>query len=446
CGECIKVIHCHLPFHRIEKWNGRYFEKVSLQQLGFMFALGHGGDRCPNQLETAFRKVIVVDVNGYHDVNFQFCFCWDGELDEAKQLFLHRLFPATVKCPETVFTSEVLDNFDIHHCTSMKSAESFCAALRKMSAAELPDDVSDSYRTFMQASHIHRHLQAVRRSGQVHNIDNFITHRWKNCITVHCPACPEPEWNINLEYTLFLDCDGTFNVPRINKPDDPNEESLNAGHAFVVEEHEYQRYLSRVENDPPEKCDCAKLRALKFDHLLKFVNLVVTGIVGFQCVRHVMFKPDATVDMYVGERLYYADRGLVSALKDQTKQRWIRLSYDLVCQYLPNLLTRITKERFPNLTDEELVKIARIEGNIGQLHIVAHILHCLALYCFNHTPGVARSCGDVLESAWDRTKHAGRSLKQMNHGLRHDMLDFILNDWNWSKVVRLGKLISRNMS
>ncbi len=51
-----------------------------------------------------------------------------------------------------------------------------------------------------------------------------------------------------------------------------------------------------------QKCDCAKLRMLKFEHLLKFVNLVVTGIVGFQCVQHLFFKPDATVDMYAGEQ------------------------------------------------------------------------------------------------------------------------------------------------
>lgn len=107
-----------------------------------MFALGHARDPCPNQLETASHNVFVVDINGYHDINIQFCFCQNGELDEAKQLFLHQLFPATTKHPETVFTGEVLDNFDVHHCTSTKSAESFCTALQKMSGAELPDDVS----------------------------------------------------------------------------------------------------------------------------------------------------------------------------------------------------------------------------------------------------------------------------------------------------------------
>lgn len=72
CAKCIKVIHHHLSFHQIEKWNGWYFEKTSLWQLGFMFSLGHGGYPCPNQLGTAFCKVIIVDVNGYHNINFQF--------------------------------------------------------------------------------------------------------------------------------------------------------------------------------------------------------------------------------------------------------------------------------------------------------------------------------------------------------------------------------------
>ncbi len=129
CPQCIKTTHHHLPFHRIEKWNGHYFEKTSLCNLGFVFSLGHSGEPCPNQLEIAFRKVIVVDVNSYHDIDLRFCFCWDHELDEAKQLFGHQLFPATVVRPETVFTMEVLDSFDIHHSTSTKSVELFCAAL-----------------------------------------------------------------------------------------------------------------------------------------------------------------------------------------------------------------------------------------------------------------------------------------------------------------------------
>ncbi|KAK0492860.1 hypothetical protein EDD18DRAFT_1108471 [Armillaria luteobubalina] len=347
--------HRHLPFHRIEKWNGHYFEKVTLRSLGYVFYLGHDGHPCPNQLSTAVRRTIVVDINGYHDVDFMYCFCRDKEIDEAKQLLQHLLFPATVVHPETVFTTEVLDQFDVHHCTSTKSAETFCSSLQKITNAGRPYEVLDLYHTFMQAGSWHK-------------------------------------------YTLFLDCNGTFNVPCINKPDDPYEEALNVGRAYVIEEHEYQKYLSQVENDPPDKCDCAKLQALKFEHLMKFINLVVTGIVSVQ------------LDMYAGERLYYAD---------QEMQCWVHLSYDLVCQYLPKLLECITR-------------------NIGQLHIVSHIDICKAVFSFNYTPGTGHSCGDNVESPWAKTKCAGGSLNQMNHGLHHDMLDFLLGDWNWSKVVGLA--------
>ncbi len=193
CSKCMVVTHWHLPFHRIEQWNRRYFQRTSLQNLGLIFCLGHSGNPCPNQLLNAIRKLTVVDVNGYHKANFKFCFCWNAELDEAKQLFRLLLFPATIKHPEMVFTMEVLDNFDVHHSTSTKLAESFCAALQKMSAPELPDEVlvsafsnhrivtwhdfiQDPYHTFMQASHIHRHLQAACCSGQAHNINDFVMH------------------------------------------------------------------------------------------------------------------------------------------------------------------------------------------------------------------------------------------------------------------------------
>ncbi|KAK0220527.1 hypothetical protein IW262DRAFT_1273429 [Armillaria fumosa] len=138
-------------------------------------------------------------------------------------------------------------------------------------------------------------------------------------------------------------------------------------------------------------------------------------------------------------RFYYADCGLVGVLKDQVQQCWIHLSYDLVYQYLPNLLNWITTKHIPEQTDELLAKLHELGGNIGQLHIIAHILCCLALYSFNYTLKVGHSCGDNIESGWDKTKCVGGSLKQMNHGLHYDMLDFLFNDWNWAKVVCLGK-------
>lgn len=43
-----------------------------------------------------------------------------------------------------------------------------------------------------------RHLASLRRSGQMHRMDNIINHRRSNSLAVRCPACPEPGFNVEL--------------------------------------------------------------------------------------------------------------------------------------------------------------------------------------------------------------------------------------------------------
>ena len=47
CVLCFRNIHKRDPFHRVEKWNGRYFQKGALWQVGIKIYLGHDGRPCP---------------------------------------------------------------------------------------------------------------------------------------------------------------------------------------------------------------------------------------------------------------------------------------------------------------------------------------------------------------------------------------------------------------
>ena len=47
CSECCRNAHMFLPFHRVELWNGRYFEVGALWQIGLKLHLGHEGLVCP---------------------------------------------------------------------------------------------------------------------------------------------------------------------------------------------------------------------------------------------------------------------------------------------------------------------------------------------------------------------------------------------------------------
>jgi hypothetical protein len=43
------------------------------------------------------------------------------------------------------------------------------------------------------------HLAALRRRGQVHDIDNILQGRRKNSLAIRCPACPEIHVNVDAE-------------------------------------------------------------------------------------------------------------------------------------------------------------------------------------------------------------------------------------------------------
>ncbi|KAG0693149.1 hypothetical protein DFH29DRAFT_767775, partial [Suillus ampliporus] len=47
CHPCIVKTHQHLPFHKVQQWTGKCFEDKSLEELGIVWYMGHGGQPCP---------------------------------------------------------------------------------------------------------------------------------------------------------------------------------------------------------------------------------------------------------------------------------------------------------------------------------------------------------------------------------------------------------------
>ena len=47
CVLCCRNAHKHNIFHRVEKWNGWFFQKGGLWQVGIKIYLGHNGKPCP---------------------------------------------------------------------------------------------------------------------------------------------------------------------------------------------------------------------------------------------------------------------------------------------------------------------------------------------------------------------------------------------------------------
>jgi hypothetical protein len=81
--HCIRVSHYLIWLSEIpcqlfttQKWNGIYFLKTSLQELGLRRQLNHPlGERCLNPIPCAEDGFSVIDISGLHTIAVDFCGC-----------------------------------------------------------------------------------------------------------------------------------------------------------------------------------------------------------------------------------------------------------------------------------------------------------------------------------------------------------------------------------
>ncbi len=93
-----------------QQWTGSVFVKVSLKSLGLCVQLGHeDGSECfaPEQGHVNFT---VIHVNRLHEVNIDFCNCWE-RVSHRRQMLRYGWFPATVIQPQSATTLQALDLF-----------------------------------------------------------------------------------------------------------------------------------------------------------------------------------------------------------------------------------------------------------------------------------------------------------------------------------------------
>jgi hypothetical protein len=135
-------VHLSLPFHRLQRWNGQFYEAISLLELGFVFNLGHDGKVCPLNADKSEcgDQITMVDSAGIFIHLVRWCRC-NGASNEDKhlQLLRHRLFPSTISKPQTAFTFNVLDEFLIDSLECKTSASSFYSKLRRLTNNAFPD-------------------------------------------------------------------------------------------------------------------------------------------------------------------------------------------------------------------------------------------------------------------------------------------------------------------
>ncbi|KAH9830168.1 uncharacterized protein C8Q71DRAFT_717179, partial [Rhodofomes roseus] len=309
CSHCLVDSHRFSPFHWIDRWNGRCFEKQDLGEVGFVFYLGHDGLACPC-LRPADAPVVytVTHSNGIHRVPIHECRC-PCALDSVSQLLRVSLFPATLERPETAFTFDVLRQWDLHFLTSKKGTYDFYEALRRLTDNSGTRPQKNRYRELNIAGRIWQHLAALKRSGLHHGL--FLPNRPES-VAVPCFACPWPGFNmppnwrdtppeLGYIHACELGGDGNHGLQKKRKRDDPADTSLSEGKGFFVHPEKMKKYLEEISSEPaPETCSGFKVGRAQRPG--KFRNLEISGVVAVICIRHGCFRPGAMVDLQKGER------------------------------------------------------------------------------------------------------------------------------------------------
>ena len=123
-----------------------------------------------------------------------------------------------------------------------------------------------------------------------------------------------------------------------------------------------------------------------------------------------------------------ADIGLYHALTEYKDYPFLKLIYDVACQFMINKDKRWTEHPvLSSLIDT----IKKCECCVNKLHGKGHVDTCKYRYCIDILEYVGRTHGERIESGWSRENGAARITCKMTAGNRHDTLSDNFNEANY---------------
>ncbi|KII87217.1 hypothetical protein PLICRDRAFT_112660, partial [Plicaturopsis crispa FD-325 SS-3] len=454
CKDCMISRHLAMPFHHIKKWDGQFFTRYSLKQLGLRIQLGHAtGERCLNP-ETAFGDdFVVLDVDAIHEVHLDYCAC-ETAAPRHTQLLRMRLFPATVANPKTAATFRLLEHFDLVNLEGKTTAFGFYQALSRRTDNTGLYTPKDRYPALRRILREWSHLKTLKRAGRGHDPAGVAATKDGEC-AVLCPACPQPGKNLPVGwedappdlrwlYTLYLGIDANFRVVRKTVSNHISDPSLSRGTQYIVERGKYEELLRTYKDQPPEVSPntCVDHDAVKSANGHDARGLASTGLGNVICTRHDVNRPNALGALQKGERYVNMDYCVLSTLQNHGLRR-IVLSYDIACQWSRNLRARMRD--FPSymqLADNNSLELVFL---VPAFHLPAHKVECHSDYSHNLTKGIGHTEGEAPEREWDDLDKIASSVKEMGPGSFDDKVNHHVGYHNWKKVTSIGPSLLRKM-
>ncbi|GJF00807.1 CxC2 domain-containing protein [Phanerochaete sordida] len=450
CKACCLTSHQNQPFHRVKQWNGRFFESVTLKDIGLVIQLGHlRGEYC-SAPSAAPRSFVVIHTNGLHPVNVQYCQCDRQKAAGTKlqQLLRYELYPATLEEPTTCCTFRGLEHFHLLTLQSKVTAYDYYLTLTKLTDRAGIRQRYDRLKPFLRMVREWRHMQLLKNHGRGHEPGGVNATKPGELCT-RCPACPLPGFNIpeNWEsvsedlrfiYTTFVAIDANFRLKRRAISSEARDPTLSPGWGFFVEGSEYREHILKYA-DQKDISTCTGFAAM-MNANKSFKGYATSGCVMAIDARHGFVFPNGVGDLQKGERQCNVDFVAMSALQHIARGLRLVLSYDIMCQWLRFLLQRIAE--LPQHLRIELPE-GEVRYAIPKYHFNAHKEEGHNQYSLNFQPGMCRTDCEEVERGWSRFDPVAGSTQEMGPGSREETLNDHMEFNNVEKYLTMGPSLDK---
>ncbi|KAJ7188428.1 hypothetical protein C8R46DRAFT_1205581 [Mycena filopes] len=453
CGKCCVHHHQRSPLHTLEEWNGNFWVKATLRELGLVYQLGHGGGVCLGP-DPKIRQMVVLSHPYVHTVKFRYCRCRLSDFaDPVQQLLRNRWYPATQTDPSTCATFVTLDIFRLQNVVGNMNVYDFVTSMERQTNAIGScgvERVPSRYKEFMRMSRQWSYIGRMKRAGVAHQIGSLQMAK-PGKSTVICWTCPydgrnlPPNWRdveakFRFLYMLILALDANFKLKNRIRANARNDPALGAGHEYFVEPNTYREHLR---NYVPEKdiSSCIAFAALLQKDTRATAGLRCTGVGGCVCVRHECVRPNGIGDLQKGERYVNMDWILLCALLGFCLM-WLTLSYDIACQWKKRLSERMEKMlphmRLPLAT-------MQLQCTLPVWHAGSHDDDCNNANSLSVKPGVGKSDGEGVKRTWAVLNPVSYHTKDMGVGNREDHLNDKIDNHNFLKNLGQGLTLAAKL-
>ncbi|KAJ7861829.1 hypothetical protein B0H14DRAFT_3445083 [Mycena olivaceomarginata] len=436
------------PLCRIEAWNGTFFDRRDLRQLGLRVQLGHPDNRrCPHA-HPGREKFVVIAPNGFHSVAVDFCQCRrSGSQPHWEQLLSYGWYPATPDNPQTVITIATLKLFHAVSLQGKTTAYHFFNALAKITDNTGSNAFKNRYQLALRVVRQWRNLRALKRGGMGNDPNRRTAATREGELAVDCLACPKVGVNLAegwkkapmelrraFLYCIFLAIDTCFRLKRKKISSWSADPSIQDGWVYFTRSGPYTEFVETL-GEQKEMSTCTGLAALDHANTKYSQGYAVTGCGMITCSRHEIVCKNGVGDLQAGEKYGNMDYVVASAWRHLRDLLFFLLSYDIMCQWVKNLRNCLLK--LPPALRFQLAHYF-VKFVIPKLHILGHLKFCQDFFSLLYTLGSAQADMEGIERIWSSSGLMGASTREMGPGSRQDTLDNFWHYWNWNKVVGMG--------